>query len=51
MQIDEINKSHCGKTQVDIDAAMVIHGQTAKKDLKQSPFIVYYFDLGANNEG
>ena len=50
MQMDEINESRRGKTYVDVDAAMAIHGQAAKKDLKQSPFVVY-FELGANNEG
>ena len=33
-----------------VDAAIAIHGQALKKDLKQSPFVVY-FELGANNEG
>ena len=50
LQMDEINQTRQGKTYVDIDAAMAIHGQAAKKDLKQSPFVVY-FELGSNNEG
>ena len=50
MQMEEINESHRGKTYIDIDAAMAIHGQAAKKDLKQSPFIVH-FKLGAISEG
>jgi hypothetical protein len=49
VQLEEINESRCGKTYVDIDAAMATHGQAAKKDLKQSPFVVY-FELRANNE-
>jgi hypothetical protein len=32
-----------------VDAAMAIHGQPMKEDLKK-PFVVY-FELGANNEG
>ena len=50
MQKDEINESRRGKTYVDVEAAMAIHGQATKKDLKQSPFVVY-FELGVNNEG
>ena len=51
MQMEEINESRRGKTYIDIDAAMAIHGQqAAKKDLKQSPFVVH-FELGANSEG
>ena len=50
VQMEEINESRHGKTYVDVDAAMAIHGQAAKKDLKKSPFVVY-FELGANNEG
>ena len=50
VQLEEINETRQGKTYVDVDAAMAIHGQAAKKDLKQSPFVVY-FELGANNEG
>ena len=48
--MEEIYESRRGKTYVDVDAAMAIHGHAAKKDLKQSPFIVY-FELGGNNEG
>ncbi|KAI2509704.1 hypothetical protein MHU86_4686 [Fragilaria crotonensis] len=50
VQLEEINEARRGKTYVDVDAAMAIHSQAAKKDLKQSPFVVY-FELGANNEG
>ena len=50
VQRKEINESRRGKTYVDVDAAMAIHGQAAKKDLEQSPFVVY-FELGVNNEG
>ena len=50
IQLDEINESRRGKNYVDVDAAMAIHGQAMKKDLKSSPFTIY-FELGANNEG
>jgi hypothetical protein len=50
MQLDEINKSRRGKNYVDVDAAMAIHGQATEKDLKNSPFAIY-FELGANIEG
>jgi hypothetical protein len=50
IQMDEINEARRGKTYVDMDAAMAIHGQATKKDLKQSPFVVH-FELGSNNEG
>jgi hypothetical protein len=39
MQLDEINESRSGKNYVDVDAAMAIHGQATKKDLKNSPFL------------
>lgn len=50
LQLDEINDTRRGQTYVDVDAALAIHGQALKKDLKQSPFVIY-FELGANNEG
>ncbi|KAI2496293.1 hypothetical protein MHU86_18205 [Fragilaria crotonensis] len=50
VQLEEINEARRGKTYVDVDAAVAIHGQASKKDLKRSPFVVY-FELGANNEG
>ena len=50
VQLEEINEARRGKTYVDVDAAVAIHGQASKQDLKQSPFVVY-FELGANNEG
>ena len=50
MQLDEINESRRGKNYVDVDAAMAIHGQATKKDIKDSPFAIF-FELGANNEG
>jgi hypothetical protein len=50
MQLDEIKDSLRGKTYVDVDAAMAINGQATKKDLKDSPLVIY-FELGANNEG
>ena len=50
IQLDEINESRRGKNYIDADAAMAIHGQAMKKDLKDSPFVIY-FELGANNEG
>ncbi len=50
MQLDEVNKSQYGKNYVDVDAAMAIHGQATKKDLKNSPYVIYN-ELGANNKG
>lgn len=50
IQMEEINETRRGKTYVDLDAALAIHGQVAKKDLKESPFVVS-FELGMNNEG
>jgi hypothetical protein len=50
MQLDEINKSRRGKNYANVDAAMAIHGQATKKDLKNAPFVIH-FELGANNEG
>jgi hypothetical protein len=50
IQFDEINEARRGRNYVDVDAAIAIHGQATKKDLKHSPFVVY-FELGANNEG
>jgi hypothetical protein len=50
IQLDEINEARRGQNYVDVDAAMAIHGHATKKDLKHSPFVVY-FELGANNEG
>jgi hypothetical protein len=48
--MEEINESRRGKNYVDLDAAIDVHGQVGKKDLKQSPFVVT-FELGVNNEG
>lgn len=50
IQMEEINESRRGKNYVDLDAALAIHGQVAKKDLEESPFVVS-FELGANKEG
>ena len=50
LQLDEINEMRRGKNYVDIDAAIAVNGQATKKDLKESPFVVY-FELGSNNEG
>ena len=50
IQLDEINETRRNKNYVDVDAAIAIHGQAMKKDLKDSPFVIY-FELGANNEG
>jgi hypothetical protein len=50
IQLEEINDSRRGQNYVDLDAALAIHGQVGKKDLKESPFVVS-FKLGANNEG
>jgi hypothetical protein len=50
LQLDEINEMRRGKNYVDIDAAIAVNGQAMKKDLKESPFVVY-FELGSNNEG
>jgi hypothetical protein len=50
LQMEEINNTRRGQTYKDVDAALAIHGQALKKDLKESPFVVY-FELGMNNEG
>ncbi|KAI2498015.1 hypothetical protein MHU86_16452 [Fragilaria crotonensis] len=50
IQLEEINEVRRGTNYVDVDAAMAIHGQCGKRDLKESPFVVS-FELGANNEG
>jgi hypothetical protein len=50
MQLDEINDRRQDQTYIDVDAALAIHGQALKKDLKQSPFVVY-FELGLNYKG
>jgi hypothetical protein len=50
LQMEEINESRQGKTYVDVNTAMAIHGQAAEKDLEKSPFVAY-FELRANNEG
>ena len=50
MQLDEINDRRRDQTYIDVDAALAIHGQALKKDLKQSPFVVY-FELGLNYKG
>ena len=50
MQLDEINDRRQDQTYIDVDAALAIHGQALKKDLKQSPFVVY-FELGLNDKG
>ena len=50
MQLDEINDMSCDQTFIDVDAALAIHGQALKKDLKQSLFLVF-FELGSYNEG
>jgi len=49
-QLSEINETRRGKSYVDADAAIAINGQAMKKDLLNSPFVIY-FELGANNEG
>jgi hypothetical protein len=48
--MEEINETCRGKNYVDLDAVLAVHGQMAKKDLKQSPFLVS-FELGVNNKG
>jgi hypothetical protein len=48
--LDEINDTRQGKDYVDSDAAIAVHGQAVKKEIKESPFVVS-FELGANNEG
>ncbi|KAI2504038.1 hypothetical protein MHU86_10400 [Fragilaria crotonensis] len=51
LQMEEINDTRRGQTYKDVDAALAIQGQALnKKDLKESPFVVY-FELGVNNEG
>lgn len=51
VQLEDINEACRGETYVDVDAAAVaIHGQASKNDLKQTPFVVH-FELGTNNEG
>jgi hypothetical protein len=50
IQLGEINEARRGQNYVDKEAAMAINGHAAKKDLKQSPFVVD-FELGANNAG
>ena len=50
IQMEEINDCRRGQNYVDLDAAIAIHGQVSKKDLKESPFVVS-FELGANNDG
>ena len=42
IQFDEINEARRGRNFIDVDAAMAIHGQATKKDLKHSPFVVYF---------
>ena len=49
IQIGEINETRRNKNYVDVDAAIAINGQAMKKDLKDSPFVIY-FELGANCE-
>ena len=48
--MDEIKECHRGQNYVDLDAAIAIHGQVGKKDLKELPFVLS-FELGANNDG
>ena len=43
MQLEKNSKSRCRKTYVYVHAALAIHGQTAKKNLKQSPFVVFLY--------
>ena len=50
IQMEEINEMRRGKNFADLDAAMAVHGQVAKRDLKESPFVVS-FELGVNNKG
>ncbi len=50
VQLDEINESSRGKNHVDMDTAIAIHGQATKKDLKNSPFVIF-FEHGANKKG
>ena len=42
IQMEEINDSQQGTNYVNIDAAMAIHGQPSKKDLKELP-VCYEF--------
>ena len=50
LQLDKINETRRGQNYVDLDAALAVHGQVAKKDLQEAKFVVS-FKLGANNEG
>ena len=51
LDMEEINDvCRRGENNVDVDAAVTVHGQATNKDLKESPFVVS-FGLGAHNEG
>jgi hypothetical protein len=50
MKMEEINETRWGRNYADMDAAIAIHGQVAKKNLEESPLVVS-FELGTNNEG
>jgi len=49
-ELEGINLTRRGKTYMDEDAAMQVHNQIAKQDLKETPFI-RYLKHGANREG
>ena len=51
IQLEEINEARRGQNYVDLDAALAVHGQVAKKDLQEESTFVVSFELGANNEG
>jgi hypothetical protein len=40
IEMEEINETRGGQNYVKLDAAIAVHGQVAKKDLKESPFVV-----------
>ena len=40
IQIGEINETRRNKNYVDVDAAIAIHQQAMKKDLKDSAFVI-----------
>ena len=49
-QLDEINKKRKNESYSDEEAAVQVHGNKKKKDLRESPFIKK-FHYGANKEG
>ena len=51
IQLEEINEVRRGQNYVDLNAALAVYGQVAKKDLLEESTFVVSFELGANNEG